>query len=59
MRAKEADMGGGLESQETRNWVHETLGAFVGRNAADHGLEKRGGSSLCTARIPHVDQPEE
>ncbi len=59
VRAKAADMQGGLKAQQTRSWEDVTLGALVGRLAADHGLEARVGSSLRTVRIPHLDQTEE
>ena len=59
VRAKETDTCRALERQETRCWDDEMLGTLLGRNATDHGLEKRVGSSLCRARIPRVDQTEE
>lgn len=59
VRARAADMRGGLKAQKTRSWDEVTLGALVGRIAADHGLEARVGSSLRTVRIPHLDQTEE
>ena len=59
VRAKAADMRGGLKAQKSRSWDDVTLGALVGRIAADHGLEARVGSSLRTVRIPHLDQTEE
>ncbi len=59
IRAKGADMLGGLKEQKTRSWDDVALGDLVATVAAEHGLKARVGERLRTVRVSHLDQTGE
>ncbi|TIH12732.1 hypothetical protein D0S45_17330 [Marinifilum sp. JC120] len=48
-----------LQTQKTRSWIPQTIGALVATVAADHGLDPAVASDLSGVALPHIDQMNE
>ncbi len=48
-----------LQTQKTRSWLPQTIGALVATVSADHGLDPAVASDLSSVGLPHIDQINE
>lgn len=48
-----------LQTQKTRSWTPQTIGALVATVAADHGLDPAVAADLSGVALPHIDQMNE
>ncbi|WP_294927996.1 contractile injection system protein, VgrG/Pvc8 family [uncultured Paracoccus sp.] len=59
IRAKAADLGGGIKDQKTRSWDNMTIGDITATIADEHGLEPKVAERFKSVLIDHIDQTEE
>ncbi|MCC5811335.1 MAG: phage late control D family protein [Ectothiorhodospiraceae bacterium] len=59
IRARSADMRGGLPGQKSRSWHDTTVAEIVEEIAKEHGLEPKLGEHLGGIRVRHIDQTSE
>lgn len=59
IRAKAADLGGGIKDQKTRSWDKMTIGDIVTTIAGGHDLTPKVAERFSPIMIEHIDQTEE
>lgn len=59
IRAKAADLGGGIKDQKTRSWDKMTIGDIVATIAGEHGLTAKVADRFSAILIEHIDQTDE
>lgn len=59
IRAKAADLGGGIKDQKTRSWDGMTIGDIVATIAGEHGLTPKVAERFAAIMIDHIDQTGE
>ncbi len=59
IRARSADMRGGLKTKRERSWSATTLGAVIASVAAAHGLSPVISAALSAIELLHLDQANE
>jgi phage protein D len=59
LRARSADLRGGLKAKQERSWHTTTLGAVIGAIAAAYGLSPVISAVLSAIDLPHLDQANE
>lgn len=59
IRAKAADLGGGIKEQKTRSWDKMTIGDIVATIAGEHDLTPKVAERFAVIMIQHIDQTDE